>query len=446
MTNNNEGNAIFWFRRDLRLDDNAGLYHALKSGLKVIPVFIFDSCILKGLSNEKDARVHFIHHTLENLKTSLNELGSDLRVYFGNPVEVWKGITSEFKPQAVFANRDYENYALERDRQVKGILNRKEIAFHQFKDHIIFEKDEVLKKDGNPYTVFTPYKRRWLEVLHSRMENGDMSFYLQPYPVRKYVNGFQSLTSRPLISLEEMGFKQCEIIFPSSEISRNIIMLYDKTRNFPAIAGTSRLGVHFRFGTISIRQKAARAYRLNETFLSELIWRDFYSMILQAFPHIETKAFRPEYDRIEWRNNVDEFELWCQGKTGYPLVDAGMRELNASGFMHNRVRMVTAGFLTKHLLIDWRWGEAYFAEKLLDYDLASNNGGWQWAAGTGTDAAPYFRIFNPETQMAKFDPKAMYVKKWVKEWGTTEYPKPMVDHKAARERCLEVYRKGLKGE
>jgi deoxyribodipyrimidine photo-lyase len=447
---------IFWFRRDLRLNDNAGLYHALKSGKQVLPVFIFDENILNDLEDRSDARVTFLHDTLSELKTELENLGSTLLVVYGKPMDVWQDLTKQFDIETVFTNRDYEPYALQRDADVQQFLNFKNIDFQTFKDHIVFENKEVVKDDGLPYTVFTPYSRKWLAKLESRLvvHNGQqISFYLKPYPTEKYFSAFlktDGVTSSHPVStmptLESMNFQRSNIKIPSKTIARGVVKNYDKTRDFPALAqGTSKLGIHFRFGTISIREKALAAQGLNATFLNELIWRDFYSMILQHFPHIgEGQAFRPQYDLIQWVNDAKMFQKWCEGKTGYPLVDAGMRELNATGHMHNRVRMVVSSFLTKHLLIDWRWGEAYFAKKLLDFDFASNNGGWQWASGSGTDAAPYFRIFNPEAQLQKFDKEGAYMRRWVPEWGTPQYPRPIVDHKMAREKCLETYSKALK--
>lgn len=439
--------SIFWFRRDLRLHDNAGLYHALKAENPVLPIFIFDTNILDQLDNKKDARVEFIHQQLEYLSEVLKGQGSALLVRHGKPISVWEDLINTYEIDAVYTNRDYEPYALSRDNAVRELLNNKGIEFRTYKDHVIFEKEEVLKGDGTPYTVFTPYSRRWKAKLEDRWstdEKGNkVSFYFKAYPNEKYFSNFYHSASYPLPTLEEIGFEATDIEFPSAEVRQGLIRKYDKTRNFPAISGTSRLGIHFRFGTISIRDKARKAALLNEVFLNELIWRDFYAMILAHFPHVAKRSFRPKYEYIEWRNDKEAFQKWCEGKTGYPMVDAGMRELNQTGYMHNRVRMITASFLTKHLLIDWRWGEAYFAEKLLDFDLASNNGGWQWAAGSGTDAAPYFRIFNPASQQQKFDKDYKYVKQWVPEYGTSEYPKPIVDHKEARERCLEVYREGL---
>lgn len=429
-------------RRDLRLEDNAALYRSLKSGHKVLPLFIFDRNILDDLEDENDSRVTFIYQEVKRLKEELNDKGSDLRVYYGKPEEVWKNILKEYSPKAVYANRDYETYAIDRDNKVKSMLDDENITFHDYKDHVIFDFDEVLKDDGDPYVVFTPYKRTWYDKLNSKGE-GKNSYYLKPYPTEKYFDQFYQIEKEELIPLENMGFKKSDLEFPPREVSRGLIKSYGDKRNFPAKDATSRLGVHYRFGTISIREKARKALELSTTYVNELIWRDFYSMILQHYPKVEKNSFREKYDKIDWRNNEEEFKLWCEGKTGYPMVDAGMRQLNETGYMHNRVRMVVASFLTKHLLIDWRWGEAYFAKKLLDYDLASNNGGWQWAAGSGTDAAPYFRIFNPETQFKKFDPDAKYVKQYVPEYATADYPERMVNHKEARERCLAAYKAAL---
>ena len=437
---------IFWFRRDLRLEDNAGLYHALKSGEKVLPIFIFDSNILEKLADKKDARVTFLQDTICQLNEQLQGLGSSLIVKYGTPESVWEELIKEYKINAVFTNRDYEPYALERDETIKNKLASANIEFHTFKDHVLFEKDEILKDDGLPYTVFTPYSKKWRKVLESKIESDGTFFYFKSYPTEKYFSNFHSIENQGIISLNDLGFERSEIEIPSIEIKQSTIKNYGEQRDFPAVRGTSRLGIHFRFGTISIREKARKADKLSKTYLSELIWRDFYAQILGHFPHVVGQPFREKYNRIEWRNNEADFKKWCEGKTGYPIVDAGMRELNKTGFMHNRVRMVTASFLTKHLLIDWRLGEAYFAEKLLDFDLASNNGGWQWAAGCGTDAAPYFRIFNPESQQKKFDKELKYIKKWIPEFETSRYPEPMVEHKFARERCLATYKKGLSEE
>lgn len=432
--------SIFWFRRDLRLEDNAGLYHALKQGKDVQPIFIFDTNILDKLEDKSDARVQFIHQTIEELDRQLQDYNCRMHVYYGDPIVIWKSLCKTHAITSVYTNRDYEPYALNRDAEVLSLLAKKNIPFLTYKDHVIFEKDEVLKGDGGPYIVFTPYKRRWLERVDSKRDAKGLSYYFKSYPVLKYASSFRSSKRKKLMSLKEMGFEDSDNNFPSKKVPQKIVKLYDKQRNFPAIRGTTMLGIHFRFGTISIREKARKAAALNETYLSELVWRDFYSQILAHFPHVVENAFRAKYEKLEFRNNESEFKAWCAGMTGYPIVDAGMRELNATGYMHNRVRMVTASFLTKHLLIDWRWGEAYFAQQLLDFDLASNNGGWQWASGSGTDAAPYFRIFNPTSQMTKFDKDLKYIKKWVPEFGTDAYPEPIVDHKFARERCLAMYK------
>jgi deoxyribodipyrimidine photo-lyase len=453
---------IFWFRRDLRLNDNAALYHALKSDNPVLPIFIFDKNILDKLEDRADARVTFIHDTISELQTELQQLGSNLLVFHDEPMNVFKTLIHRFDIKSVFTNHDFEPYAQTRDGGIQSFLAAQNIDFQTFKDHVIFEKSEVTKDDGLPYTVFTPYSKKWKAALTSKMSKhkGELiSYYFKPYPTEKYVENFaksatlsqQLPTEGPLSiwtipSLETMNFSGSTIAIPSKTVARSVIKSYDTTRDFPALAqGTSKLGIHFRFGTISIREKALAASKLNETYLNELIWRDFYAQILHHFPHIGAgKAFRTEYDRIEWRHDEADFQAWCDGKTGYPMVDAGMRELNATGLMHNRVRMIVSSFLTKHLLLDWRWGEAYFAQKLLDFDLASNNGGWQWAAGSGTDAAPYFRIFSPEAQREKFDKDFKYIKLWIPEFGTWSYPKPIVDHKLARERCLATYGKALK--
>lgn len=428
---------IFWFRRDLRLYDNAGLYHALKSKNPVLPIFIFDKNILDKLENRADRRVEFIHAALEELQLSLAKMGTSLEVFYSTPLEAFLELISKYKIEKVFTNHDYEPYAKERDRSIVQLLNSHGASVHTFKDHVIFEKDEVIKDDGKPYTVFTPYSRRWKAVLKD--------FHLQAYPTEKYFDNFYRQESRTIPSLQSLGFKKTSIPFPSKELNEQLVINYKEQRDFPALAGTSKMGVHLRFGTVSIRQMAKQCSGLSETYLNELIWREFYQMILWHFPRVgKGKAFKPEYDNIEWRRDEGEFDKWCTGQTGYPIVDAGMRELNATGFMHNRVRMIVASFLAKHLLLDWRFGEAYFAEKLLDFDLASNNGGWQWAAGSGCDAAPYFRIFNPYLQTQKFDPKLEYINKWVPELNQFNYPKPIVEHEFARKRCLEVYGKALK--
>ena len=426
---------VFWFRRDLRLDDNAGLYHALKNSNGVLCLFIFDSEILSILDNKADARVEFIHERILFLDKLLKEYGSSLLVKFGKPIDVFSQMANEFPVKSVYTNHDYEPYALQRDKEVLELLKSKGIDFNTNKDQVIFEKDEILSNAGTPYTVFTPYGRKWSEKLDE--------FYLKTYPVEKYMGNLFKSPSFHIPSLKELGFRKSGLSFPSNEVSDSIITNYENTRNEVTMDATSHLGIHLRFGTVSIRKLAARAGKLSSSYLNELKWREFFQMILWNFPHVVENSFRREYDRIEWRNNEVEFEAWCQGKTGYPMVDAGMRELNATGFMHNRSRMITAGFLCKHLLIDWRWGERYFAEKLLDFELAANNGNWQWAAGTGCDAAPYFRIFSPDAQQKKFDPKAIYIRKWVPEYGTPLYPQPIVQHELARARALEAYKRAL---
>ena len=435
---------VFWFRRDLRLHDNKGLFHALKEGHPVLPLFIFDTNILDKLEDKKDARVEFIHDCLTDLNAKLSTEKSSLLVKQGTPGDVWAELIQTYDIHAVFTNHDYEPYAKDRDQKIKELLEKKGIAFHTFKDQVIFEREEVVKGDGTPYTVFTPYSRKWKSRLDSGRPSPEApSRYFDSFASEDHLEGFLKTKPIEIISLKQLGFEATEVDIPSKVVKQGIIRNYDKTRNFPAINGTSKLGIHFRFGTISIREKARKALQLNDTYLNELIWRDFYAMILDHFPFVVNRSFREKYDHIEWRNNEAEFDLWCKGKTGYPIVDAGMRELNATGYMHNRVRMITASFLTKHLLIDWRWGEAYFAKKLLDFDLASNNGGWQWAAGSGTDAAPYFRVFNPTSQQQKFDKDFKYIKRWVPEYGTNKYSEPIVDHKFARERCLKTYKEGL---
>jgi deoxyribodipyrimidine photo-lyase len=428
--------TVFWFRRDLRLNDNAGLYHALKSGYPVLPVFIFDRNILNDLEDKDDARVTFIHQTIIALDNELNEFGSSLLVLHDTSLNALETLLKNYNITAVYANHDYEPAANARDQTVAQLLNVRNITFNTCKDQVIFEKDEVTKDDGKPYTVYTPYQRKWYQTL--------TPFYLRPYPNREYFSGFLKTPRFAIPSLNEIGFEKSLLDFPAMDY-KDVIPGYAEERNFPGIKGTAHIGLHLRFGTVSIRELAGTANSFaQKTWLNELIWREFYMMILHHFPQTTDHSFRPEYDRIAWLNDEAQFAAWCSGNTGYPLVDAGMRELNATGYMHNRVRMVTASFLTKDLLIDWRWGERYFARKLLDYELASNAGGWQWAAGSGTDAAPYFRIFNPDTQLKKFDPQLAYIKKWVPEYADfSKYPQPIVDHAFARERCLKVFKAAL---
>lgn len=420
---------IFWFRRDLRLEDNHGLFEALSDG-DVLPIFIFDKNILSELPKD-DARVMFISRLLDTINTELYKHQRSLAVFNDEPEAVFRKLIRENNITAVFTNRDYEPYASKRDAAIEKLLHSKDVAFKTFKDQVIFEKDEVVKDDGKPYVVYTPYSNRWKEhfskdaLKHFQSESLLSNFAMHEYP---YLN------------LADIHFKKSDIEIPEFDISKGLLSHYEATRNFPS-KETSKLGVHLRFGSVSVRRIVEKANdEHNKTFLNELIWREFFMQILWHFPHTVTKSFRPKYDDIKWRYSEKDFRKWCDGQTGYPIVDAGMRELNATGFMHNRVRMVVASFLCKHLLIDWRWGEAYFAEKLLDYEQSSNIGNWQWAAGGGVDAAPYFRIFNPTEQVKKFDKDLKYIRKWVPELETLEYPAPMVDHKQARERCLKVYK------
>jgi deoxyribodipyrimidine photo-lyase len=427
--------AIFWFRRDLRLNDNAGLYHALKENENVLPIFIFDTDILNQLEDKADARVEFIHQHIEKLHKQLVEVESSIFVSIGKPLEVFNNLSKKYKITKVYTNHDYEPYAIKRDKEIANLLQSSGASFHTFKDQVIFEKGEVVKDDHKPYTVFTPYMRKWKSKLNS--------FYTKPYPTQKYFKHFVKTQPFPIPTLTEVGFKKSTIKFPTPVLNENIVKQYEEQRDIPSKSGTSRLSVHLRFGTLSIRELVNKAQMLNETWLNELIWREFYMMILYHFPHVVSSAFKPNYNHIPWTNNEQHFNLWCQGKTGYPIVDAGMRELNETGFMHNRVRMITASFLTKHLLIDWRWGEAYFAKKLLDFELSSNNGGWQWSASSGCDAAPYFRVFNPYEQTKKFDPQLNYIKHWIPGYDELNYIKPIIDHKFARERVLNTYKAAL---
>jgi deoxyribodipyrimidine photo-lyase len=431
-----EGVNIFWFRRDLRVDDNHGFFKALNAGLPVVPVFIFDPAILAQFPNPNDARLTFIHRCLTELDREFRKFNSSLQVYVSSPEVVFGQLASKYSIHSVFTNTDYEPAAIIRDQKVAQILQSKGIEFHSFKDQIIFHQNEVVKADGSPYTVFTPYSKKWKEKLASHP--------IPVYESEKHLYSLKHLSSDYFPELVEIGYQQQNISFPENNFDHSLIENYAKTRDFPAENGTSRLGIHLRFGTISIRKLTQFAQMHSEVFLNELIWRNFYMDILWHFPHAAEKSFKPVYDFIPWLNNEADFERWCAGQTGYPLVDAGMRELNATGYMHNRVRMVVASFLNKHLLIDWRWGESYFASKLLDYELASNNGGWQWASGSGCDAAPYFRVFSPDLQTKKFDHDFKYIRKWVPEYATSVYPQPMVDHKFARNRAIETYRKALK--
>ena len=426
---------IVWMRRDLRLEDNTALFHALKTRENVLLLFIFNPDILERLEVRPDFRVNFIYKTLVGIKETLEKIGSSIYIAHGRPQDVFKKMADEFHICSVYTNRDYEPYSLLRDLNVERFLKINKIEYHSYKDNVLFEKDELVKDDGKPYTVFTPYKNKFLEKFNKEM--------VRPLNTTQYFHNFIRIKPLPMMSIEMLGFESVNLVFPSKSLPQTLLEGYAANRDFPARNGTSKLSVHLRFGTISIRKVTALAFLHSETFLSELIWRNFYSQILWYFPHVATRAFKPIYDNIRWENNLDHFNAWCQGMTGYPMVDAGMRELNQTGFMHNRLRMVTASFLCKHLLIDWRWGEAYFAGKLNDYELASNNGGWQWAAGSGCDAVPYFRIFNPELQAKKFDPDSEYILKWVPEYGTIAYPQPIIEHRFARERALKRFAQGM---
>ncbi len=424
---------IFWFRRDLRLEDNTALNEALSSDCPVLPVFIFDTNITEELLRD-DARISFIYSTLKSINNELKKNNSSVHILTGDPVTIWKELIAMFDINIVYINKDYEPYAIQRDKSIEELLIRNNIALHRFKDQVFFEEHEILKSDHSPYTVFTPYKNKWLQK------------YSHEKPLKKvyipdeYKNLYSCSFEFP--DLEKTGFSKSWTKVRPFDLSA--IIEYDNFRDLPYEDKTSYLSPHLRFGTVSIRTIVSQAFKLNQTFLSQLIWREFFMQILYIFPNVVTENFRSKYDGIRWINREDEFARWCQGETGYPFVDAGMRQLNETGYMHNRSRMVAAGFLCKHLLIDWRWGEAYFAEKLLDYDLSSNNGNWQWAAGTGCDATPYFRIFNPSSQQKRFDPEMKYIRKWVPDFDKNSYPKPIIDHKFARNRAIEVYKSGIK--
>jgi deoxyribodipyrimidine photo-lyase len=426
--------TLFWFRRDLRIADNHGLFKALTGKNKVIPIFIFDKNILEKLP-KSDARLEFILLALGAIDSAMKRNRCSLGMYHGAPEAIFKKVIQNWPIEKVICNEDYEPYARERDASIKSLLQEHNILFETYKDQVIFEKDEIVKDNGTPYKVYTPYSKKWLYQFSQTPSNR--------YSSEKHLNQLAEL-SLPNLSLEELGFTSSGMQLPEFVFNNQIISAYEDTRNFPAIDRTTRIGTHLRFGTLSIREivKEASAIK-NPTFLKELIWREFFMQILWHYPETKTKSFKPQYDRIAWRNDPVEFEKWCQGATGYPLVDAGMRQLNQTGFMHNRVRMLVGSFLCKHLLIDWRLGEAFFAEKLFDYEMSSNVGNWQWVAGCGVDAAPYFRIFNPSEQIKKFDKEHHYIKKWVPEYQELNYPPPLVDHKFARERCLITYKSAL---
>ena len=427
---------IFWFRRDLRLDDNVGFYNALKSEHPVLPIFIFDKEILKKLPKD-DARLTFIYETLQKMRTKLEDKNtSSIAMFHGEPATIYKNLLAKYNIDTVFTNRDYEPYAKDRDDKIQQLLNDNNIKFKTFKDQVIFEQNEVTKKDGLPYVVYTPYMKVWKE----QFKTHTLDFYYTSSFLKNLIQDKEL----PNLSLSDIGFTKSNQKIKKHIVTPALIQNYEDTRNFPAQDSTSKLGPHLRFGTVSIRKMIEKAItEKNEIFWQELIWREFFMQILWHFPHTSKNSFKAKYDRIDWRNNEAEFLKWCNGQTGYPLVDAGMRQLNETGFMHNRIRMLVGSFLCKHLLIDWRWGEAYFAEKLHDYEMASNIGNWQWVAGSGVDAAPYFRIFNPTTQIKKFDNDLAYIKKWVPDFQEFTYPKEMVDHKEARERCLATYKEAL---
>ena len=427
--------SIFWFRRDLRLHDNKALFHALQSEEKILPIFIFDIDILKKIPKD-DARISFIYSELKAMNTHLESFGTEIKMFHGNPKEVFRSLMKNYTIVKVFTNHDYEPYAIKRDLDIKKLVSSNKIDFQTYKDQVIFERNEITKKDGKPYVVYTPYSRKWLEKYETdKPEN---------YPSEDLLDRLYKKTKSETLTLSDIGFIKTNIPIKNYIFNSRIINEYEETRNFPALDNTSKLGPHLRFGTVSVRQMVSRAdAHENKIFLKELIWREFFMQILWHFPETHKNSFKSKYDRIIWRNNEKEFKKWCEGNTGYPMVDAGMRQLNKTGFMHNRVRMLVGSFLCKHLLIDWRWGEAYFAEKLHDYEMSSNVGNWQWVAGTGVDASPYFRIFNPTSQIQKFDKELKYIQKWVPDFQEITYPSPMVEHKFARERCLKTYKDAL---
>ncbi len=424
--------TLFWFRRDMRLNDNCALCHALKGSNPVLPVFFFDPFILQKLASKNDKRVIFIYQTLINIKQTLEQMNSSMFVLYKDPLEAFKEILKKYNVKALYYNNDYEPYAIERDTKVNDLMISNGVEVLSFKDQVIFDKDDIAKNDGKPYTVFTPYMRKWKDAYQANHQ-----LY---YPSEEHFENFHKIDPLVFPKIEKMAFINDHYDFPPVKPETNIIKNYHNTRDLPYLDGTSRVGIHLRFGTLSIREAMNIARKYNETWMNELIWREFYMMILWHFPYVTDHPFKKKYEHIQWINDEAHFQRWCEGNTGYPMVDAGMRQLNQTGYMHNRLRMITASFLTKHLLIDWRWGEIYFAEKLLDYELASNNGGWQWSASTGCDAVPYFRIFNPESQQQKYDPEGLYIKRWLPEYQTGQYPERIVDHKYARERALSVYK------
>ena len=421
---------IFWFRRDLRVEDNHGLFKALQGGIPVLPLFIFDTAILSTL-DRCDARVSFIYQQLDAIHRELRKSGTSLYVVHGEPEKVFADLVKRYSVEKVFANEDYEPYGRMRDEKIQVLLKSNSVSSEFVTDHLIFRPGMILKDDGKPYTVFTPFMKRWKLNFSKEM--------IHNHPSEMLIGNFYN-TDIDFPSLERIGFNSSSIEPPQYDISAGLLGSYAETRNRPDIAGTSNLSTHLRFGTISVRSAVSAALDFSETFLNELIWREFFSHILYHFPEVEEKNFRRGFDLFPWENDPVLTERWMAGTTGFPIVDAGMRQLVSTGLMHNRVRMITASFLVKDLLTDWRIGEAFFARHLLDYELSSNNGNWQWAAGTGCDAAPFFRIFNPYEQQKRFDPDLAYVKRWVSEYGTSAYPDPVVDHALARKGALEVYK------
>ena len=426
--------VIFWFRRDLRLEDNHALFKALKSGYDDLPIFIFDSNITNKLK-QNDHRLNYINNILDGLNKRLSENKKKVYTYKGDPIDIISKLIIKLKIKEIYLNKDYEPYARDRDDKVKKLCVANNVSYNSFKDHVIFEEDQIVKKDGTPYVVYTPYSKKWIE----KFQSNQVDSYQSELNLDGLVDSDKIREVNYLMNIEK------NIINPKTyNLNKDLIDKYEETRNFPALDSTSRIGVNLRFGTVSTRKIVkTSSERPNNTFLKELIWREFFIQILWHFPHTTEKSFKDKYERIEWRNNMDDFKLWCDGKTGYPIVDAGMNQLNKTGFMHNRLRMVVGSFLCKHLLIDWRLGEKYFADKLFDYEQASNVGNWQWVAGCGVDAAPYFRIFNPEEQQKKFDKELKFIKKWIPNYDKDNYINKIVDHKFARERCLNTYKKAL---
>ena len=421
---------IFWFRRDLRLDDNIGLNSALSSGNPVLGIFIFDEDIIENLPKD-DARISFIYQKLEEINKRLNTVNSSLLVIKGNPINVFKNLIKEYEIENLYSNLDYEPYAIDRDKKISDLLKKNKIHHFQYKDQVIFGPTEILKENSLPYTVFTAYKNKWLSKF--KQESISTEIFLNFSNFLKIKNQF------PLLS--EIGFLKSKI--KVVDFNLESISNYSSQRDYPFLNAGTSLSVHLRFGTVSIRHVINSIPNNETTFLSELIWREFFMQILFHFPYVVNSNFKKKYDEIQWKNDKKDFQNWCDGKTGYPIVDAGMQELKITGYMHNRARMIVAGFLCKHLLIDWRWGERYFSLKLLDYELSSNNGNWQWAAGTGCDSAPYFRIFNPITQQNRFDKDFIYIKRWIKDFDKENYIESIVEHDFARKRALQAYKLAL---